>query len=187
MVKRPFASTVVIGLMTIPLLAGCQQSSNAPGEAGTQAGGAAGALAAASIPANHRALDALVGDALGAGRGPLIAAQKQKLNAKSREDAIHSAKAAERSPARASDVEKARTADLNNDGFITLDEVLAMNDAHLGDQEMISRLESTGQIFELTDQQESYLRDRGVSPAVLKAMRSMNEAKTLNGRQASTG
>ena len=55
-----------------------------------------------------------------------------------------------------------------------MDEVVAMAKSGLSDDEMITRLERTGQFFELTTEQENYLRDHGVSRRVVTAMRDIN-------------
>ena len=147
---------------------------------GAVIGGVSGAAAGAPIGGDdNRLLGALIGGALGAGGGYLIGANKDKItgkdNEKSREEAIKASERAERNPAKAEDVDRARTADLNDDGFVTLDEVVAMRQANLSDREMIDRLERTDQVFELTDYQEDYLRTRGVSDAVIREMRNMNQ------------
>ena len=74
------------------------------------------------------------------------------------------------------DVNNSTTADLNHDGFVTLDEVAAMASAGLSEQEMVKRLEATGQVFELTDQQKKYLQDHGVSQNVINQMADINRA-----------
>ena len=79
-------------------------------------------------------------------------------------------------------MENTKTADLNEDGFVTLDEVVAMDKAGLADREMIRRLERTQQYFELTEEQEQYLMDNGVSRDVVVALRTMNPEQP---RQAS--
>ena len=88
-------------------------------------------------------------------------------------------------PPTTSDVERARTADLNNDGYVTLNEVVAMQKSGLSRTEMIRRLEDTGQVFQLSTEQEDYLRDRGVDDEVIRAMRSMNQdrARTASDRR----
>ncbi len=40
---------------------------------------------------------------------------------------------------------------------------------------MIRRLQDTGQVFYLSEEQENYLRDRDVSDTVIRAMRTMNQ------------
>src|SRR5688572_30760552 len=109
------------------------------------------------------------------------------MDEKKREEAIEAHRRAERNPAKPEDVERTRTADLNDDGFVTLDEVVAMERANLSDREMIDRLDRTGQVFELTEDQERYLEDRGVSHEVIVEMRRMTPddsefARTASGR-----
>jgi hypothetical protein len=76
--------------------------------------------------------------------------------------------------------------DLNDDGFVTLDEVVAMKDAGLSDKEMIKRLQRTQQYFELSDEQVKYLRDHNVDDKVVTAMRDMrpDEARTASEKTA---
>src|SRR5688500_1092058 len=62
-----------------------------------------------------------------------------------------------------------------------------MERANLSDREMIDRLDRTGQIFELTEEQERYLEDRGVSHEVVVEMRRMNSDDTGYARTASAG
>ena len=52
-----------------------------------------------------------------------------------------------------------------------------MRQANLSDREMIDRLDRTGQVFELSEEQERYLEDRGVSHNVIVEMRRMNPEK----------
>jgi len=186
--KHALISAVLIGTFTLGPLAGC---SNLPGNSkgqGAVIGGVGGALAGAALGKGHRGMGALIGGALGAGGGFLIGAQKDKVDAKRREEAIAANRRAEQNPAKAEQVDKASTADLNDDGFVTLDEVVAMERANLSDREMIDRLDRTGQVFELTEEQERYLEDRGVSHEVIVAMRQMTAddsgfARTASGRE----
>jgi hypothetical protein len=174
--KHGLISIALIGSFALGPLVGC---SNLPGrskEQGAVIGGVGGALAGAALGKGRRGLGALVGGLLGAGGGYLIGAQKDKVDDKRRDEALAAHRRAEESPARAEDVEKTRTADLNDDGFVTLDEVIAMERANLSDNEMVARLQRTGQVFELTDEQEKYLEDRGVSRDVIVEMRQMNQA-----------
>src|SRR4029079_1046724 len=164
-----------ITLSPLAFLTGCE---NLPGNKETQGavigevgGAAAGALIGGK---NHRLLGALIGGAAGAGGGYLVGANWDKISGKKKDEAERANDRAQREPARAEHARDARTADLNNDGFVTLDEVVAMRKADLSDSEMIDRLERTQQYFELTDEQERYLRDNGVSIRVVLAMRNMN-------------
>ena len=139
---------------------------------GAVLGGVGGAVVGAASSENPL-LGALLGGALGAGGGYLIGANVGALRdgdaaaASDAEDAIDRAR---RNPASPDDVRDARTADLNSDGFVTTDELVAMDRAGLSDTEMIERLEATGQIFELTSEQERRLREAGVSSYVISEM-----------------
>ena len=142
-------------------------------------GGVGGAAAGALIGGKeHRLLGALIGGAAGAGGGYLVGANWDKITGKdkdqAKQDAMQANQRAQEHPATASDVERAKTADLNGDGYVTLDEVVAQADAGLSTKEQIHRLQATQQYFELTDQQEQYLRDHNVNKDVIAAMRDMN-------------
>jgi hypothetical protein len=182
MFKKTMISTALIGSLAMAPLTGCESLPGNDKQQGAVIGGVGGALAGAALSKNNRGLGALIGGALGAGGGWLIGANKDKITGKddnerreSRDEAIRASERAERNPATAADVDKARTADLNDDGFVTLDEVVALRQANLSDDEMINRLKDTGQVFELTDYQEDYLRTRGVSDDVIREMRNMNQ------------
>ena len=175
MLKRKLASLTLMGSLAIAPLVGCESlPGNSKGQ-GTVIGGVGGALAGAAVSKDNRGLGALVGGALGAGGGYLIGANADKNGDKDREEAIRANERAQRSPASPTDVSKSRSADLNEDGFVTLDEVVAMERADLSEREQIERLERTQQVFELTSQQERYLEDRGVAPDVVREMRTMNQ------------
>jgi hypothetical protein len=175
---RKLVSAALMGSIALASLTGCESLPGGPKEQGTVIGGVGGAAAGAAIAKNNRLAGALIGGALGAGGGWLIGSQVKKNNGDHKDEAIKASQQAEASPATAADVAKSSTADLNGDGFVTMDEVVAMEQAGLKDPEMISRLRATGQVFDLTAQQENYLRDRGVDEPVLTAMRSMNQDAT---------
>jgi hypothetical protein len=182
MSRRTLIGTAVIGALVLSPLAGCE---SLPGDKKTQGaviGGVGGAAAGALVAKDNRLIGGLIGGALGAGGGYLIGAQLDKTDAKNHDEAVRAARDAEARPAQASDVKNSDTADLNRDGYVTMDEVVAMKDARLSDSEMIRRLDKTNQVFELTEQQESYLRDRGVDSRVITAMLDMNRdtARTVS-------
>lgn len=181
--NHTWISASLAAVLGLAPLVGC---SSLPGRGkgqGAVIGGVGGALAGAALSKNERGLGALIGGVLGAGGGYLIGAQKDKVDDKKRDEATAAHERAQRTPARPEDVERSRTADLNDDGFVTLDEVVAMERANLGDREMVDRLQRTDQVFELTEEQERYLEDRGVSREVVIEMRQMNQS--LNARTAS--
>jgi hypothetical protein len=172
-----------IALAPVGFLTGCENLPGNKKEQGAVIGGVSGAAAGALIGGKeHRLLGALIGGAAGAGGGYLIGANWDKITGKKSDEAKAADRRAQERPARASDVKNSSTADLNDDGFVTLDEVVAMSDAGLSNKEMISRLEKTQQYFELTSDQEKYLRDHGVNNEVISAMRNMNPEEP---RQAS--
>ncbi len=189
MLRRKLIGTAVIAALTLAPLAGCD---SLPGNKKTQGaviGGVGGAAAGALVAKNNRLIGGLIGGALGAGGGYLIGAHLDKTDPKNRDEAVQAARDAETHPAQASDVKNSDTADLNNDGYVTMDEVVAMKDAHLSDSEMIRRLDKTNQVFELTDQQENYLRDHGIDNRVITAMLDMNHdtARTAGASDADRG
>jgi hypothetical protein len=173
-----------LGVLSAPLLVvfavgtGCE---SAPGDRTTQStviGGAAGAAAGALIGGEgNRLLGALIGGALGAGGGYLIGAKtdwfeddEDRADAAAREAVLD----AERSPATVEDVRNALTADLNQDGFVTMDEVTAMERAGLSDDEMLDRLRATDQVFDLSPSQRERLLEAGVSRRVVAELPEIN-------------
>jgi hypothetical protein len=162
------------GSLGLAPLTGCENLPGSKKEQGAVIGGVGGAVAGAALAKENRLLGALIGGALGAGGGYLIGSQLSKADPDHRQEAVEAGRRARQDPARAVDVQRANTADLNNDGFVTLDEVVAMQKAGLSDQEMIRRLEATGQFFDLNNEQEDYLRDQGVGRRVISSMRDMN-------------
>jgi hypothetical protein len=169
----------IVAAAGLALLLNSTGCSSLPGEPKTQGaviGGVGGAAAGAAIGGKeHRALGALIGGALGAGGGYVIGANSDKITGKDSSGAQQATQSAQTQPATAQQARTATTADLNSDGFVTLDEVVAMHQAGIPDQEMLRRLQITGQVFELTAEQQKYLIDRGVSSSVVSQMQSLNK------------
>ena len=174
MLLRSIAACAAASALAMPMI-GCE---SLPGNEKTQGaviGGVGGAAAGAMVAGeDHRLVGALVGGALGAGGGYLIGQQLEKDDP---EQAIEASQRAEADPVSAREARNARTADINQDGFVTLDEVVAMEEAGLTDSQMVERLEATNQVFALNPSQEQYLRDRGVSNGVIVQMRELNRAQ----------
>ena len=174
MLERKVFGTSLLTLLLIGAV-GCQDLPGTRGQQGAVIGGAGGAAAGAVVGGSkHRVLGALIGGALGATGGYLIGAQTDKVKNNDRDGAIEANRRAETHPATAEEARDATTADINKDGFVTLDEVVAMHKAALSDETMLARLRSTDQIFELTPEQERYLLDRGVSRYVVNQMKEIN-------------
>ncbi len=175
--KKMFSTLLISSVSLAPLasLTGCESLPGNKKEQGAVIGGVGGAAAGAAIGKNNRILGALIGGAFGAGGGYLVGSQLSKSDKAHHDEAIQASRNAEARPATAADVNNSNTADLNRDGYVTLDEVVAMRSAGLSDQEMIRRLQATGQIFELTTQQEQYLREHNVDNNVIDRMRTINQ------------
>ena len=157
---------------------GCQELPGTREQQGAVIGGASGAAVGAAVGGENRALGALLGGLLGAGGGYLIGANWDKIRGEDREGAERASAEAQRDPATAEEAKNATTADVNRDGFVTLDEVVAMEQAGFADQEILDRLRSSGQVFELTEQQRQYLQNRGVSQRVVAQMEGLNRTPT---------
>jgi len=141
----------------------------------TSAPAVGGAVAGAAVGGeHHRGLGALIGGAVGAGGGYIIGANTDRTQHKDHSAAEEAGRAAQTNPATAEQARAPQTADLNGDGFVTMDEVVAMRQAGLPDQVMIDRLRATGQVFELTPEQQDYLRRNGVSSFVISQMSGLN-------------
>lgn len=178
------ATTLMLALVLGLTLAGGTMTGceDLPGDRGTQGaviGGVAGAAAGALI-AENRLLGALIGGALGAGGGYLIGAKTDWFNGDDDDDddveekLREAVNEAQRDPATAAEARRADTADVNDDGFVTLDEVVAMERAGFNDNEMIQRLEATNAVFDLNNDQRNYLLDAGVSRRVVNRMPQIN-------------
>lgn len=169
---------ILVGLSAAALITTGTGCENLPGSRGTQGaviGGAAGAATGAAVSSNNRLIGALIGGAIGAGGGYLIGAHTDWFG---KDDADDHARAAIRnaqlSPASPADVASATSADLNADGFVTMDELIAMEKAGLSDDQIIGRLRLTDQVFELTPSQRSQLVASGLSADVLDEMEQIN-------------
>jgi uncharacterized membrane protein YebE (DUF533 family) len=188
MIYRPkFVCALVISSLILAPLVGCE---SLPGNKKTQGaviGGAGGALAGAVIGKHNRLVGGLIGGALGAGGGYLIGAQLEKNDHKHHDEAIRASDRDRDNPPTPAEARSAPTADLNGDGYVTLNEVVAMQKAGLSDDEMVRRLEATRQVFSLSDEQENYLRDHGVSSQVVRAMRTMNQERDSSDRTRTAG
>jgi len=175
------------GALALALMAGCEDLPGSKGAQGAVIGGAGGAAAGAAIGGDNPLLGALIGGLVGAGGGYLIGTSLEKADAdpEDKEAAQEAVREAQQDPATADDVRDATTADINDDGFVTMDEVIAMENAGLTDEEMIRRLRATGQVFELTEEQEQYLMERGISRNVITRMEEIRaeEKEQVIGRR----
>ena len=174
MLKMKWLHWGLLGTFLITIT-GCENLPGSRKQQGATMGGVGGAAVGAAVAGNHRLLGALIGGALGAGGGYVIAAKTDHINNNDTQAAQTSAQNAQQSPATAQDALQATSADINRDGFVTMDEVVAMKRAGLSDETMLARLRATTQVFELTDEQKRYLANQGVSGYVINNMATINQ------------
>lgn len=171
--KTPIA--VLIVLVTVPF-ASCE-SPPRPGTDEPPAVSAAGtAAASAAIEGKgNRIASALIGSTGGAA-GSLIGAKTDWFATEDgKRQARQAIERARQKPATVEDVARAQSADLNSDGFVTFDELVAMKQAQLDDEDLLQRLHATGQVYDLTAKQKQALIDAGISPYVAAEMTRINE------------
>jgi hypothetical protein len=163
------------------LLVACASLPGTRTQQSTTAGAVAGAVVGASIAGEgNRLSGALLGAAVGAAGGYLIGARTSWFDDDDGEPsraALDAVSEAKRDPATAEEARRASTADINGDGFVTLDELVAMDAAGFDDSEMLTRLRATGQVFELNDEQEDAVIAAGVSPYVVSEMQRIRGAE----------
>jgi hypothetical protein len=167
-------SVAAISAVSIFAVSGCSSLPGNDEQQGAVIGGATGAAVGAAVTKN-RALGAVIGGAVGAAGGYVIGANKDKIIGRDSEAAEQAARDSAQSPATPDQARSAATADVNSDGFVTLDEVVALEQAGLTDDQIISKLRSTNQVFDLTTEQQRYLLDRGVSQNVIDQLGKLNQ------------
>jgi hypothetical protein len=170
--QRFAASPAFVALFTFTA---CENLPGTRNQQSTTIGAVGGAVAGAAVAGEgNRLVGALIGGALGAAGGYLIGSRTDWLGTEDGEDrALNAVQTAQSDPATADDARRASTADLNADGFVTLDEVSAMEKAGLTDDQMLERLRATGQVFELNASQRNALIAQGVSPRVVSEMQQI--------------
>lgn len=167
--------------------AGCERLPGTPGQQGAAIGGVGGAATGAIVGGqHHRLLGALLGGALGAGGGYLIGANKDRIIGHDSAGAEEAVRRAQAHPASPQEALNAPTADLNRDGFVTMDEVVAMKQAGFSDAQMLEKMRAAGQVFELTPEQQNYLRSNGVDDYVIQQIPEINR-EVRNGLPAQPG
>ena len=178
---RKAVQTGVISIC-ITGLVGCSSLPGNDQQQGAVIGGATGAAVGAAVSKN-RALGAVIGGAVGAAGGYVIGKNKDKITGRDSDndnEVEEASRNSEAAPATPEQAKSATTGDVNNDGFVTLDEVVALEQANLTDDQIIERLRATNQVFDLTDEQKRYLLDRGVSQNVVDRLATLNESTLPN-------
>jgi len=177
LMKKTYLRIFSVGATGLVLLSnmGCEQLPGSPKAQGAAIGGAGGAITGAAIGGeHHRLLGALVGGAVGAGGGYLIGASSDRITHRDAVAAEEATRRAQTAPATPDQARYALTADLNGDGFVTMDEVVAMRRANVPDQTIVERLRATGQVFELNPEQKQYLRSQGINDYIITQMLEIN-------------
>jgi hypothetical protein len=165
------AITAISGGLAI----GCESVAGTRAQQGMSIDAVTDREAAMAFDQENRLFGALIGGALGAGGGYLIGANADWFQDPGRQKrAYDSVSSAENFPATVDDVRRAFTADLNLDGFVTTDELIAMDRAGLSDDEMLTRLRATGQVFDLSGSQKRAMGLAGVSQRVLRDLPDIN-------------
>lgn len=157
-------------------LAACENLPGTRQEQATVAAGAAGAAVGTQVTDNDL-LGALIGGAVGAAGAQVVGARTDWFDEEESYRASEAEQASEEAledPASVADVRGTDTADLNNDGFVTMDELIAMEEAGLTDDEILDRLQETDQVFELGASQREELRDAGLSRDLLAEIEEVN-------------
>lgn len=153
---------------------GCAHAPPATPPQGTVTGGTATSASDVTPDESDPLLGSLFGSGLGAGSGYLLGSQIDHVKNQDLALARQAIDNCLNRPATPDQARAAATADVNSDGFVTADEVVAMNGALLSDQEMITRLSETKQVFALSPEQKEYLVAQGVSRAVVDQMPQIN-------------
>lgn len=106
----------------------------------------------------------------------VLGAAPGRIISRDRAAAAQAVDSGNRFPAPPSSVTPESTADLNVDGFVTADEVIALKNANLSDEEIVRRLELTGQVLEATPEQAEWLWSHGLERAVAENLITLNPA-----------
>jgi hypothetical protein len=146
-------------------LTGCSSAPGTAGQQGAVVGGATGAAVGASVTKN-RALGAVIGGAVGAAGGYAVGSKTGPLDKKDNNTA--------NAPGSVNPAVSGDTADLNHDGFVTLDEIVKLEKDGASDDEILRRVQATGLTFDLNDEQRKYLSDHGVSGTVINQLPAIN-------------
>jgi MFS family permease len=173
MTSRAAALAVVAGtILVAPAMTGCEALPGRPREQGAIAGAIIGGVIG-GVTAGTWWAGALIGAGIGLVGGWIIGFVVEEWfgwEGRPPRAAIEMPMA----PATPEQALAAQTADINGDGVVSLDEMLAMHQAGLTEDEIIRRLEATNCIFELNQSQQDFLLSHGVSPRVVRTLPEIN-------------
>src|ERR1043165_3230229 len=138
---------VTAAALAVIVFTGCENLPGTKGQQGAVIGGATGAATGAVVGGEkHRGVGAIIGGVLGAAGGYVVGANSDKILHRDSNDAESAGRRAQTTPATTEQARSAATADINSDGYVTLDEVVALHSAGLSDEQMLKKLEATGQV-----------------------------------------
>lgn len=167
----------LLAAMLAVTLAGCAQL---PYDRTTEAsaGGAAAGAALGAIVADNELLGAVLGGLAGGAAGYVIGAKTDWFGNGNEKELNQTVDEARNDPATVQDVYASDDADLNNDGLVTRDELIALSKSDLSEAEVINRLQATDQVFHVTDAQRESLIEDGVDPDVAYKLNEINRHET---------
>ncbi len=152
---QKFAQFVVAGLLAAGVI-GCQTKAGT----GAAAGGIGGAALGAVIghQSGHAGTGAVIGGLVGAGGGYIVGNEMDKADAKKE---------------RARSSYEPRDSRASATGYtVTRQDVINWTMRNTSDEVIINRIHQSGATFNLTAADEQELRDNGVSPRVIAAMKA---------------
>lgn len=165
----------MLATVMVAFLAGCAQLPYDRTTQTTVGGAAAGAAAGAILAGDEdEMLGTLLGGVLGAAAGYVIGARTDWFGDGNEDEFNQTVSEARADPATVADVRGSYDADLNNDGLVTRDELIALSNAGLSPDEIIDRLQATNQVFHVTEEQRQQLLAASVDPQVVYELEEIN-------------
>lgn len=165
---------VLVALLAAVLLAGCAQLPYDTTTETTVGGAAVGAAAGAVLAGeDDTLLGVLLGGLAGAAAGHVIGARTDWFEQGNEDEFNDTLDDAVGESITAEDVYDSADADLNNDGLVTTEELVAMSRV-LDEDDVIDRLQATDQVFHVTPAQRESLIDAGVDPDVVYQLEDIN-------------
>lgn len=169
---------MTLTLLLAVVMTACEQLPGTRQQQSTGAGAVTGATAGAILADDdNELLGALLGGAIGAGGGYLIGARTDWFDGEGTDASAQAQQAvneAQRDPATVEEALSATTADIDQNGFVTTDELIAMENAGLSDEQIVQRLEASDAVFDLTPEQADRLVDAGLSTNVVNRLETIN-------------
>lgn len=186
------AKTVSVSALAALALTACANLPYSPQTEASVAGAAAGALAGGVLAGEEdETLGAVLGALAGAGAGYVLSSETNWFTDDVPEDNDHHHHSSSDHspssffdhlaytrvhPATIASVYTDDDADLNGDGMVTTDELVAMAHSELSQDQIIARLNATDQVFFVTARQRQRLLAYGVGADVVAELEELNRA-----------